>query len=224
MAKPSLFSRPVLASPVLSRVLTAASLGLATLASPLWAVSALAGDIPVTERTTYVNVCRRVNTSTEVFNNSSLGPAAARIGTFSAGTTVTLTGILTAGRAQVLLPNSDRSIRLVGWVNATNLGPCSGGPAATTPASSSGSVCYRAITNLAVRSSPNFAATVIAAFNTGDVAHAITNPPTEQTSAGDRRVWTQVKIFNGKTGWISRTGVNGLGSNVTRLPDSQCGS
>jgi hypothetical protein len=65
---------------------------------------------------------------------------------------------------------------------------------------------------------------VIAAFNTGDVAHAITNPPTEQTSAGDRRVWIQVKIFNGKTGWISRTGVNGLGSNVTRLPDSQCGS
>lgn len=211
------------ALPSLRRFGVAASL--TSLASLMVAGSALAEDFPVTERSTYVNACRRVSATTEVFNNSRLGPASTRVGTFNAGTTVTLTGVITSGRAQVYLPNADRSIQVLGWVDASRLGPCSGATAATTPVpSQSTAVCYRATTNLTVRSSPSTTAAVIAAFNTGDIAHATTNPPTEQTSTGDRRVWTQVRIYNSKTGWISRTGSNGLGSNVTQLPSSQCGS
>ncbi|HIK45187.1 MAG TPA: hypothetical protein IGR64_09910, partial [Leptolyngbyaceae cyanobacterium M65_K2018_010] len=163
------------------------------LVGPGFAVAAQAEDFPVTERSTYVNVCRRVNTTTEVFNNSRLGPASARVGTITAGTNVTLTGVLDAGRAQVFLRNSDGSIRVLGWVNATNLGPCSGNTVASTPAAtaSSGAVCYRAATNLTVRSAPNSGAAIVGAFKAGDTVHATTNPPTEQTSAGDRRVWTQ---------------------------------
>jgi uncharacterized protein YgiM (DUF1202 family) len=217
------FGQSALILPWLRRFLMAVSV--TALVGPGFAVPALAEDFPVTERSTYVNVCRRVTTTTEIFNNSRLGPAAARVGTVTAGTNVTLTGVIDAGRAQILLPNSDRTIRVVGWVNATNLGPCSGTPVASTPTPTpvSGAVCYRAATSLTVRSTPNSGSAIVGAFKAGDTVHATTNPPTEQTSAGDRRVWTQVRIYNNQTGWISRTGVNGLGSNVTRLSASQCG-
>jgi hypothetical protein len=54
----------------------------------------------------------------------------------------------------------------------------------------------------------------VAGFNANDLVIASTNPPTQQTATDGRR-WMQVRIYSGSTGWIARTGINGLGSNIT---------
>ncbi len=199
-----------------------------SIASPVLTTSAFAQDTPLTERITYVNSCRRIISTAEVFNNSSLSPLSSRVGTVTLGTNVTLTGVLAPGKAQVALPNSDRTIRIVGWIDATHLGPCSG-TVAVTPAPATGSgqtpICYRVAANMIVRSGPFTQSSVVGSFRANDVIHTTTNPATERVSPNTApdygRRWLQVKTYNG-TGWVSETGLYGAGSNLTQLPTSQC--
>ncbi|WOD41280.1 hypothetical protein [Nodosilinea sp. E11] len=171
---------------------------------------ARAQDIrPLSENASLIRACRQLNRTSEVFDNSTLGPPANRIGTLAVGTQVTLTGAITTGRAQVYLSNDSLSgVQPVGWLNAGNLAPCG-----TTPPPIAGA-CFRANQALNVRSTPSTTAPIEANFLTNDLIRATTNPPTQQTT-GDGRQWMQVGIFNGDSGWIARTGANGIGSNVT---------
>jgi hypothetical protein len=194
-----------------SKVLRHLSLGAIALvsASSVAIAPALAQDTrPLTENTNLIRGCRQLNQSSQIFDNSALGPASNRIGTLAAGTQVTLTGVVASGRAQVFLGSGTLSpIQPVGWLNAGNLGPCGSPPPPTNKA------CFRANFGLVVRSSPA-TGTVIAGYNAGDNIVATTNPPT-QTTTSDGRIWMATTISNGSTGWIARTGPNGVGSNVT---------
>lgn len=163
---------------------------------------------PLTENPTLIRGCRRLNQAVEVFDNSTLGPTANRIGTLASGTQVTLTGVVATGRAQVFLGSDTLSpIQPVGWLNAANLGPCGNTPPPID-------ACFRADAALLVRSGPSAGASVVAGYSRNDLIRASTNPPTQQTTADGRR-WMQVRISNGTTGWIARTGPGGVGSNVT---------
>jgi hypothetical protein len=195
------------------RALRTFSLGaIALVAASATAIpAALAQDTrPLSENAGLIRACRQINQFTEVFDNSTLGPAANRIGSLTAGTQVTLTGATTTGRAQVFLGSGSlSSIQPVGWLNAANLGPCG-----TTPPPVTGA-CFRANQSLNVRSAPSTTASIEAVFIANDLIRATANPPTQQTT-GDGRQWMQVGIFNGGgSGWIARTGANGIGSNVT---------
>ncbi|HEY9639600.1 MAG TPA: hypothetical protein V6C57_03910 [Coleofasciculaceae cyanobacterium] len=84
------------------------------------------GDTPVYERVNRINVCRQANATTEIFLNTALGPINQRVGTVTAGTRVTLTGVLgdipgIGGVAQIKQP-------VVGWLRAANLKECSNEP------------------------------------------------------------------------------------------------
>jgi hypothetical protein len=178
-------------------------------ASTLAVAPALAQETrPLTENPTLIRGCRQLNQAVEVFDNSTLGPTANRVGTLAAGTRVTLTGVVSTGRAQVFLGGSTLSpVQPVGWLNASNLGPCGGTPPPT-------GACFRADTALVVRSGPSTGAAIVAGYNQNDLIRASTNPPTQQTAADGRR-WMQVSILNGSTGWLARTGSGGVGSNIT---------
>lgn len=194
-------------------------LGLTALVSPFLAIApALAQDTPLTERSSYIRECRRVNSTIEVFDNSDLSPASSRVGTFTAGTQVTLTGVLREGRAQVYLPTTNNLIQTLGWVDAVALGPCQDEPVA--------GLCYRARTELLVRSEPTTASSWTTVYNAGAIVYPTTNPPTESvspnTSPDFGRVWMEVDPPVGDDGWISRTGTFGQGTNVTSLPSDQC--
>lgn len=164
----------------------------------------------LTENPTLIRGCRQLNRATEVFDNSTLGPVATRIGTLQAGTQVRLTGATSPGRAQVFLSSGNlSSVQPVGWVNASVLTNCGGTPPAAR-------ACFRADRELVVRSSPTAGSSAVAGYNAGDTVIASANPPTQQT-ATDGRLWMQVTIYSGGTGWIARTGTNGLGSNITPI-------
>ncbi|MBE9135886.1 hypothetical protein IQ254_01470 [Nodosilinea sp. LEGE 07088] len=197
-------------SPALRRL----SLGAIALvsASSVAIAPALAQDTrPLTENTNLIRGCRRLNQAAQIFDNSALGPTTNRIGTLAAGTQITLTGVVASGRAQFFLGSGTlSSVQPVGWLNAGNLGPCGSTPPPTTRA------CFRANFGLVVRSSPA-TGTVIAGYNAGDNIFASTNPPTQSTTS-DGRIWMATTMFNGSTGWIARTGPNGVGSNVTPQP------
>ncbi|TVQ07622.1 MAG: SH3 domain-containing protein [Leptolyngbya sp. DLM2.Bin27] len=184
------------------------------LAGSFSAAPALAQDTrPLTENPTLIRGCRQLNRNTEIFDNSTLGPLANRIGTLGAGTQVTLTGAVATGRAQVFLGTGTLSaVQPVGWLNAANLGPCT-----TTPPPPTAGACFRADQNLIVRSGPSTTAGQVASYARGNTVVATTNPATEQTAADGRR-WVQVRLANGGTGWVSRTGTGGLGSNMTPIP------
>ncbi len=165
-----------------------------------------------------IRKCRQLNRTLEVFDNTNLGPSANRIGTLAAGTQVTLTGVVTQGRAQVFLGNGTlSSIQPVGWLSAAGLTTCG-----STPPPTGNRACFRANFDLNVRSRPTLSSTLVANYNAGDTVIATTNPPTQQTSPNASpdfgRVWMAVTIFNGGTGWVARTGPNGQGSNVTSIP------
>ena len=179
-------------------------------ASTLAVVPALAQETrPLTENPTLIRGCRRLNQAVEVFDNSTLGPTANRIGTLAAGTQVTLTGVVSTGRAQVFLGSDTLSpVQPVGWLNAANLGLCGG----TTPPPTG--ACFRADAALVVRSNPSAGSATVAVYSGNDLVRASTNPPTQQTTADGRR-WMQVRLSTGSTGWIARTGPGGVGSNVT---------
>lgn len=198
---------------MLPKMLRHCSLGAIALisVSTLAAAPALAQETrPLTENPTLIRGCRQLNRTAEVFDNSTLGPAANRIGTLAVGTPVTLTGAIATGRAQVFLGNGTLSpIQPVGWLNAANLGPCGG----TTPLPPTGA-CFRADTALLVRSGPSTGSATVASYNPNDLVRASTNPPTQQTTSDGRR-WMQVSPPNSSTGWIARTGSGGVGSNVT---------
>ncbi len=171
---------------------------------------ALAQDTrPLTENTNLIRACRQLNQASEVFDNSMLGPLSNRIGSLPTGTRVTLTGVVAQGRAQVFLSSGSlSSVQPVGWLNAGNLGPCAG-----TPPPPAAQACFRANSDLVVRPNPG-SGNPIAGYNVGDNVVASTNPPTQRTTS-DGRIWMAVTIYGGSTGWIARTGPNGLGSNVT---------
>lgn len=195
----------------------------ATLVGPFVAIApALAQDVPLTERPSYVSQCRGVNRTTEVFNNSSLSPATSRVGTLAAGTEITLTGVLREGRAQVYLPTDNDLIQVLGWVDAGDLGPCDddGDDGSVTD------LCYRADVALIVRDRPTTASPIVDGYQTGETIYPTTNPPTQRTSPPGSpdfgRVWLEVAPTPNTDGWISRTGTGGFGSNITRLPASAC--
>lgn len=193
--------------------LSCRSLTIALLVAGSVAVApALAQDTrPLTENPTLIRGCRQLNRSTEVFDNSTLGPVANRIGTLGSGTQVTLTGAVATGRAQVFLGTGTLSaMQPVGWLNAANLGPCT-----TTPLPPPG-VCFRADRELIVRSGPSTTTGQVAGYSIGNTVTATTSPATEQVAADGRR-WVQVRIANGGTGWVSRTGIGGLGDNMTPI-------
>ncbi|MGF1519790.1 MAG: SH3 domain-containing protein [Nodosilinea sp.] len=168
---------------------------------------------PLTENPTLIRGCRQLNRSTEIFDNSTLGPVANRIGTLGANTQVTLTGAVSPGRAQVFLSGGTLSaVQPVGWLNAANLGPCT-----TTPPPTTVGACFRADRELIVRSAPSTTAGQVAGYSTGNTVFATTNPATEQAAADGRR-WVQVSLANGGMGWVARTGTGGLGSNMTPIP------
>ncbi len=80
------------------------------------------GDAALYERASYISTCRQVNATTEVFQNTALGPVSQRVGTVNAGSQVTLTGVLgdiagIGGVAQIKLP-------VVGWLRSANLATC----------------------------------------------------------------------------------------------------
>ena len=192
--------------------------GLAALVSPLWATSAPAQVVSVSERSDYIGQCRRVINPTEVFNTSRIGNPVNRVGTLNLNTDVMLTGVLTDGIAQVYLPANNNLIQLLGWVNASHLGPCGSGPA--TGGIEGPSVCYRVDEELIARSQARGSAANVGRFRVGDVARPTTDPPMERITA-DGRIWTLVETYNG-TGWIARTGPNQAGSSVTWLSADQC--
>lgn len=184
-------------------LLSAGSLSIA----PAWAQDTRA----LSENSTLIRGCRQLNQTAEIFDNSTLGPTANRIGTLQAGTQVTLTGVVASGRAQVFLGSGSLStVQPVGWLNAGALTACGGTPPAPK-------ACFSANTELRVRSSPTTSSTQVAVYNLGDTIFASANPPVRQT-ASDGRIWMKVTIFNGGTGWIAATGANGVGSNITSRP------
>lgn len=196
-----------------SKLLRKAAFGTAVLLSTgsVSVTSALAQDTrALTENISLIRGCRQLNTSVAVFDNSALRPISNRIGTLAAGTRVTLTGAVSPGRAQVFLSSGSlSSVQPVGWLDASRLGPCS-----NTPPPARGA-CFRADQELVVRSGPSTGFSVVAGYNRNNLVVASTNPPTQQTSSGDRRIWMQVRVSNSTSGWIARTGPNGLGSNIT---------
>lgn len=201
-----------------------AAASMAALVSPVIAVSsASAQENSLTERLSYIRQCRTVNRTVEVFSNSDLSPTSSRVGTFTAGTQITLTGVLREGRAQVYLPTDNNLIRVVGWVDAGALGAC------TTDDDDDDvvtSLCYRANANLIVRDEPTTASAFVTSYPAGATVYPTTNPPTERTSSAGQpnfgRIWMEVAPTPTTNGWISRTGPNGLGSNITPLPTNQC--
>jgi hypothetical protein len=80
------------------------------------------GDAPLYERSSYISTCRQVNATTEIFQNTALGPVNQRVGTVNTGAQVTLTGVLgeitgIGGVAQIKTP-------VVGWLRSVNLTTC----------------------------------------------------------------------------------------------------
>jgi hypothetical protein len=199
---------------------TTAALSLGALAMPVAAQETKEVVQGLYENQTYIRGCRQTNSTVEVFDNSSLGPVANRIGSLPAGTQVLLTGVLANGRAQVYLRDGDlSSVQPTGWIDAGHLAGCGSTP--TPPPTQQ--ACFRANVDLNVRSSPSTGSgsQVIAAYNAGDTIRTTTNPPTQHVSPDTApdygRIWMQVSIYDGRPEWISRTGYYGQGSNVTSI-------
>ncbi|MBU6229196.1 MAG: hypothetical protein KGQ93_05840 [Cyanobacteria bacterium REEB459] len=160
-----------------------------------------------------IRQCRQINQRTSVFDNTTLGPVTNRLGTLEAGSKVSLTGVVTGGRAQIFLPgnfNGLSKIQPVGWVNAAFLASCGGSPPPT------GKACFRAKQSLHVRSNPSTNGSIVANYNTGDIAHASSNPPTRRTP-GDGYTWLEVIIYNNSRGWVAETSNNGKVQNLNSV-------
>lgn len=215
--------------PVLS-VLTQRGIGLAmsllAAASPLSATKTLAetvqpasgsalaqttelaqATVAISENPNLIRVCRRTNREVPLFSNTALTPAN-RIGTAGPNTEVTLTGIVGQGIAQVFYLAPNQTV-VVGWLQSANLAPCQPTPPVTR-------ACYRADTTLTVRNRPGTSSpsVPIGEVAAGRIVFATTNPPT--TQAADTRTWLQITFANG-SGWVSLTGPNNQGFNLTRL-------
>jgi hypothetical protein len=161
-----------------------------------------------------IRQCRQLNQTVEVFDSTSLGPVTNRLGTLSAGTQVSLTGVVVQGRAQIFLPNNFNGLspsQPVGWVSAAFLTNCGGSPPPTSKA------CFRANLPLQVRTAPSTNAGIIANYNTSDTIYASTNPPTRQTP-GDGFTWVQVAVFDGSIGWVTEFTSNGQVQDITPIP------
>ncbi len=206
-----------------TRVVRSMALGVAAALStvPLAGTAGLAQQLAdirlnLTEDTALIRACRQFNRSTGVFDNTTLGPESNRIGTLGTGVQVRLTGVVQQGRAQVFLAGSDLSpIQPVGWVDAANLTTC--GTVTPPPAAR---VCFRADSALNVRATPTSSAPLVGSYGPGSTIIASTNPPTQRTSPGGApdfgRIWLEVAIAN-RTGWVSRSGEGGVGSNITSI-------
>lgn len=164
------------------------------------------------EKTDYIGMCRRTNTTVGVFSDTALSPAN-RLGTLTPNTSVELTGVLAPGLAQITRRTSPTTIVVVGWVSASHLTTCG------TPALKA---CYQVnVDYLSVRTAPSTGSNVRGSLRINSIVYATSNPPKEQTS-GEGRIWSEINYLS-SPGWISRTGPNGVGNNATRLPDTQCG-
>jgi hypothetical protein len=196
------------------------SLGLATM------LAAGVGIVPVAlaqtrtvvrgleENQGLIRQCRQLNQTVEVYDNTSLGPVANRLGTLPTGTQVILTGVVVQGRAQVFLPHNFNGLspsQPVGWISAAFLTTCSGGQPPNRRA------CFRANLPLQVRTAPSTNASILANFNAADTIYATTNPPTRQTTS-DGFTWMQVRIFNGSVGWVTETTNYGQIQDITAIP------
>lgn len=90
-----------------------------------------------------------------------------------------------------------------------------------TPTSSVGTACFRVTEKSIAQTDPRDADTDVGFFTPGAIAYATTNPPTEERSPRDGRIWVQVYLQNG-IGWIARTSSGSSDAPVVRLPDEQC--
>jgi hypothetical protein len=147
-----------------------------------------------------IGQCRRLNQTAEVFNNTNLWPRDTSLVTLSAGTEVSLTGVVLPGRAQIFLRNNFNglsSIQPVGWINANFLTPCNSGTQA-------GRACFRANVRLEVRSTPSSSGPLIYLYQVGETVYTTTNPPTRQHPASAPS-WFQVITPREEIGWAIET-------------------
>lgn len=163
------------------------------------------------ERPELVDACRfSPRGNLEVFADAAL---TRRLFTLtSASTPVYLTGVVGTGIAQIKDP-------ALGWIRTANVELCSAPP--TTPPPVSEQICYRVIVDrLPVRTGPGNQFTLLGTYRQGGTVFATTNPPREQTTS-DGRIWTEINAPNG-TGWLARTGANGVGQTIVQLPSDEC--
>jgi len=95
------------------------------------APAAPAASSTLSENPTFIGACRQVNRTTEIFQNTALGPQDQRIGSVTSGTKVWLTGVLGSGLAQIKTTTPTTAVGLVGWVSAANLTGCDTPPPPT---------------------------------------------------------------------------------------------
>lgn len=180
----------------------------------------LAQAIPLEERRDQIGTCRGTgNEPLTVYANSGL---AQPVGSVSANTSVTLTGVFGSGAVQIRSPQ-------VGWVSSALLKTDCGSSGGLPPDIDTNPIYCRRLRSPAIdgpaysdlngglvaRNSPNGTTQVADGFpdgpDTGALVRVTANPP-EVQDAGDKR-WIRVK-YNGirqsRVGWISNgpAGVN----------------
>jgi hypothetical protein len=182
------------------------------------------GDAPLYERASYIGTCRQANATTEVFQNTALGPVNQRVGTVNAGSQVTLTGVLgdiagIGGVAQIKTP-------VVGWLRSSTLATCG-----TPPVTGS---CFIIRTATAPNGLYAYSDPITAQkqlYNgqadgpAGGSKVYFTTPPTpSQTARNTIYVKVTYTSLNGsnRVGWISQGSVGstpgGLSSNLSVCP------
>lgn len=174
------------------------------------------------ENQSYVRECRQIiqGETAPVYDNTDLGSKPAnQIGTLHSGNQVRLTGVMrrasTYTAVQVYLASGTLSgIQPVGWLDASKLTTCSTSSSQPPPAQK---VCFHPNIDLTVRSGPSMTYSDTGLrFTPRSLIIPTTNPPTYQRSSNDGRVWLQVTTYLG-SGWISSTGPNGNGQNLTTV-------
>ncbi|MGG6296250.1 hypothetical protein ACQ4M4_17815 [Leptolyngbya sp. AN02str] len=157
------------------------------------------GDIPVSERPSYVNTCRSSGAS--VLNVTLDSRQTRPLRQIQPYTRIVLSGVLAPGVAQIREP-------VAGWVpSATLLTNCDAGPVTSNPGQ-----CYQVLADaLQVRTAPygDYRATVVR----GTRVYA-GNPPQRQTTSDGRRWLYVYDAPSTALGWLSESGSGGVGSNL----------
>ncbi|MBD2097919.1 hypothetical protein H6F90_22875 [Trichocoleus sp. FACHB-591] len=113
---------------------TAQLLAQAQSPAPSPAPAAPAATITLSERTDYIGTCRGTTAAVNIYEDTQL---TRRVGTVAARSSVTLTGILGNGIAQIRTPS-------VGWIQTTNLVTnCTGGNPGDNPGNVQRGECRR---------------------------------------------------------------------------------
>lgn len=150
-----------------------------------------------------IGQCRRVNQTVLVFNNTDPRPSTNPIGTLQAGTEVSLTGVVSPGRAQIFFRNDSNSLS-PGWINDASLSPCRSRPQSALRS------CFRANVPLDVRPTPSFSDNPIRSFEVDEPFAASTNSPQRRTPPRgvEGPSWLEVSLANG-TGWVVEVSSSG---------------